>query len=290
MHDVAGIGTHGARGEPRRIETDIGLGNRETGLLVSLHQRRQKAPLLRLAAEHHHRIEAEDVHVHRRGAGKGRARLGDCLHHHGGFGDAEPRTAISLGNSNAEPAGIGKGAMKVVRKVAVTVSCQPVVIAELGAKLQNCRADFLLGRGQVHRRHRSPSRVPTTPVLLKSPISSLAKPQSPSTASVSAPRGRGGNPKSAWVRLKRGAGAGCSTSSRRTKVWRILLCGWCSTSASDSTGATQASLPANTASHSSRVRVAMMRAKCWASTGHPSRSYCLGRVAGSRPSLPTNSA
>ena len=41
----------------------------------------------------------------------------------------------------------------------------------------------------------------------------------------------------AWVRLKRGAGAGCVTPSTSTKVLRSTLWGCCGASLKDSTGA-----------------------------------------------------
>ena len=87
-----------------------------------------------------------------RGAGERRTGLGDGLHHHGRLGDAEPRSAVSLGHGNAEPSAIGNGAMEGVREHPVPVALQPVVLAEAGADLEDRLADLLLGvgEGEVH--------------------------------------------------------------------------------------------------------------------------------------------
>src|SRR5581483_11946322 len=68
---------------------------------------------------------------------------------------------------------------------------------------------------------------PRVPALLSAAIAAGAKPQSLSAASPPAPRACPGAPISGTVREKRGAGAGCSTPSRRTKVLRAALWGWC---------------------------------------------------------------
>ncbi|MCY1408933.1 hypothetical protein D9M71_242660 [compost metagenome] len=46
------------------IEAGIGLGDHETGAMLAGNQRRQHAVLLLFATEFHHRIEAENIHVH----------------------------------------------------------------------------------------------------------------------------------------------------------------------------------------------------------------------------------
>jgi hypothetical protein len=68
------------------------------------------------------------------------------VHHQRRFGDAKTRTAELLGHGNAQPAGFGQGLVEVVRKAAVPVLLQPVVIIERRAgPLHGVPDLFLLG-------------------------------------------------------------------------------------------------------------------------------------------------
>ena len=104
--DVAVAVAHRPRLEPGRVEPDIGLGHREAGLFLAGDQRRQKAPLLLVGAEHDDRVQPENVHVHRRGAAEPGAGLRDRLHDDRRLGDAEPAAAIFLRHRDAEPAAL----------------------------------------------------------------------------------------------------------------------------------------------------------------------------------------
>ena len=86
---------------------------------------------------------------------------------------------------------------------------------------------------------------------------------------------------SGLVRLKRGAGAGCTIPSISMKVPRALLCRWCGASAIDRTGATQASEPSRSAHHSAAVRVASRAAIVVLIAGQLAGLPADGRVAGS---------
>ena len=89
------------------------------------------------------------------------------------------------------------------------------------------------------------------------------------------------------VRLKRGAGAGCTTPSTSTKVDRAWLCGCRCASHGERTGATQASVPSKTASHSSRVLVATDGGTRSFMAGQFALSFCAakrGSPASPRPS------
>ncbi len=119
--------------EPGRVEADVRLRHREAGLLFALDERRQEPALLLLGAEHHDRIEAEDVHVHRRGALHAGARFGNRLHHDGRLGDAEPGAAKFLGHGDTEPAIHRQRLMEVVREPAFLVLLQPIIVPEAGA-------------------------------------------------------------------------------------------------------------------------------------------------------------
>ncbi len=116
--------------EPRRVEPGIGLGHGKARLFMAGDQRRQKAPLLLIGAKDDDRVQAEDVHMDRRGARKPGARLGDRLHQHRRLGDAEPAAAIGLGHRHAEPAGLGHRPVELVREAALGVLFQPVIVAE----------------------------------------------------------------------------------------------------------------------------------------------------------------
>ena len=153
VHDVTVIAfAHGAGLDPGGVEARIGLGDGEAGLLLAGDQRRQEAALLLLAAEHHDRVQPEDVHMHGGGAGERSPRLRDRLHHDGGLRDAEPGAAVSLGDGDAEPTGLGERAMEFVGKFLLAILARPVVVAETGADLEHAFADLSLrgGERQVH--------------------------------------------------------------------------------------------------------------------------------------------
>ncbi len=52
----------------RGVEPGVRLGDGEAGLFPAVDDRRQHAAALRVVAEHHHRVEPEHVHMHRRSA------------------------------------------------------------------------------------------------------------------------------------------------------------------------------------------------------------------------------
>ena len=133
--------------ELERVEADVRLGDRKAGLVLARDQRRQHALLLLVAAEHHDRIEPEDIHVQRRRAGQAGAGFRDRLHHQRGLGDAEAGTAVGLRDADAEPAVVGEGAVKIVRKAAVAILGEPVVVGKSRADASDRLADrLLLGR------------------------------------------------------------------------------------------------------------------------------------------------
>ncbi len=66
--------THRARLQLERVQSGIWLRHTKTGAVATCDQRGQPALLLLVTAEHHHRVQAEDVHVHSRRAGKAGAR------------------------------------------------------------------------------------------------------------------------------------------------------------------------------------------------------------------------
>jgi hypothetical protein len=83
------------------------------------------------------------------------------------------------------------------------------------------------------------------------------------------------------VRLKRGAGAGCTTPPTFAKVPRATLCGCAGASSQSSTGAKQASLPSSSTHHSSRVRVRNRSAMRSLSSGQRSASICASKAVSS---------
>src|SRR5579883_73706 len=80
------------------------------------------------------------------------ARFRDRLHHDAGFGDAEPRAAIFLGNADAEPAVLGDRLMKIEREAAFSVALQPIFIVEAAADSGDGLADGFLfgGEREIH--------------------------------------------------------------------------------------------------------------------------------------------
>ncbi|MNJ45829.1 hypothetical protein D3C77_409410 [compost metagenome] len=67
QHVVVAL-AHGAGLELGGVQAGVGLGDHEAGAVLAGNQRRQHAQLLFLAAELDHRVQAENVHVYRRGA------------------------------------------------------------------------------------------------------------------------------------------------------------------------------------------------------------------------------
>ena len=132
------------RFEPGGVEPGIGLGHSKAGLLLAGDQRRQKTPLLLVGAEHDHRVQPENVHVDRRGAAEPRTRLSDRLHQDRRFADAETAAAIDLGHRDAKPARFGHRPMELVRKAALGVLLQPVLIAKALAQPEHRSPDLLL--------------------------------------------------------------------------------------------------------------------------------------------------
>ncbi len=90
---------------------------------------------------------------------------------------------------------------------------------------------------------------------------------------MSRPATGGGLCTAPGVRLKRGAGPGCTIPSTSTKVPRARLWGWVWASHGDSTGAPQASVPEKASVHSSRVRVRKTAANRSFMAGHCSLSF-----------------
>ena len=107
-----------------------------------------------------------------------------------------------------------------------------------------------------------------------------------STASVCSPGYAGGRSSVDGVRSNRGAGADCGTPSTVRYVPRAARCGCAAASSQSSTGATHASLPANTAVHSSRVRVANSSAQRRLAAGQPAGSSRRSGASSGTPSIP----
>ncbi len=114
-------------------------------------------------------------------------------------------------------------------------------------------------------------------------ISLSEKPQSLSTSAVCSPSLAAPRVTSGRVRLKRGAGAGCSMPLMRMKLWRAVAWGCLRDSSRERTGAKQESLPSNTSHHSCRVFVLKSTAKRSFHFDHSSPFICW---VGSRSSMP----
>ncbi|MNZ53269.1 hypothetical protein D3C78_711420 [compost metagenome] len=148
QHIVVAI-AHGAGLELGGVEAGVRLGDHEAGAVLAGDQRRQHAVLLLFSTEDHDRVEAEDVHVHRRSTAHAGAGFGDGLHHHGRFGDTEARAAVGFRNADAQPAVLCQGLVEFDGEAAGLVLFQPVVGVEALADLQDRFADLAMLRGQV---------------------------------------------------------------------------------------------------------------------------------------------
>ena len=140
---------HRARLQMRRVETGIGLGHRKAGLFAARDQRRQKAALLLVGAENHDRMQPKDVHMDRRGAAEPGPGLGHRLHQHRRLGDAEPAAAISRRHGDAEPPAIGHRPVEFMRKAALSILGEPVIVAKALAQPGDRGPDLPLLLGQL---------------------------------------------------------------------------------------------------------------------------------------------
>ena len=154
VDDVAIAAAIGTRGDLGGVEAGVGLRDAKARLVLAGDDRGQHAALLCVGAEHHHRVEAEDVEVDGRCAGHAGTGLGDRLHQYRGFRDAETGPAICFRHGDAEPVAVCHGGEEGVGEGRRPVTLQPVRIVEAGADLQHLFADLLLfcGEGEVHGR------------------------------------------------------------------------------------------------------------------------------------------
>ena len=112
------------------------------------------------------------------------------------------------------------------------------------------------------------------------------KPKSASTASVCSPTHGTALPRAPGVRENRGAGSGCTSPSTSAKTARAARWGSDSTSSGARTGVTQASVPAKTATHSSRGRraiAAATSARCLPQSARSCWAWGVSSAASPRP-------
>ena len=146
LQHIAPVLLLGAGLDRAGVEPGIGLGDGEARLDPACRERRQHAALLRIRAEAHDRVEPENIHVDRGRARHGGARLRDRAHHHRRLGDAEAGAAMLFRDADAEPAARGDRRVEFVRKDAVMVAAQPIVVVEAGADAPDRVLDFPLRR------------------------------------------------------------------------------------------------------------------------------------------------
>ncbi|MCY1535989.1 hypothetical protein D9M68_714240 [compost metagenome] len=128
MHDVFVALAHGAGAELGRVQAGVRLRHGEAGLLAARDQRLQPAAALLVGAEHDDGVQAEDVHMDGRSAGKARAGGGDGLHHQRGFGHAQAGAAVLLRHGDAQPAVARQVGVQRFREAAFAVALQPVFV------------------------------------------------------------------------------------------------------------------------------------------------------------------
>lgn len=105
-----------------------GSADAEAGALLPGDQEQQHARLLCFAAKAHHRLQAEDIDMHR---GHHRhAPPADLPHYQRRIGNARSRPAMFLRRGDAVPAAARDPSGEVMRKGTVAVARQPVGIVE----------------------------------------------------------------------------------------------------------------------------------------------------------------
>ena len=138
----------GAGAQRCGIEAGVRLGDGETGLLFAADERRQHALLLLVGAEHHHRVEPENVHVHRGRSAHAGAGFRDRAHQHRGLRDAEPGAAIGLRHGDPQQLRAGHRAVEILREFGAPVLLQPIGVVEAAAQPLGQRPHLLLARRQ----------------------------------------------------------------------------------------------------------------------------------------------
>ncbi|MNN19673.1 hypothetical protein D3C81_1329240 [compost metagenome] len=138
--------------EPGGVQARIGLGHAEAGLLLAGDQWRQVTALLFVGTKHHHRIQAEHVHVHCRGAGHARAGLRNGLRHQRGLQNAKAGAAKCFRHRHAQPPACAQRLVERMRIGAGLVEPVPVLHVELRADRLDCLHDgfLLFGKLKVH--------------------------------------------------------------------------------------------------------------------------------------------
>jgi hypothetical protein len=112
------------------VKAGVGLGEAEGALVLPRHEARNPARLLLGGAEDDDGVRTEQVDVHGACRGHAAAVAGHLVHHDRRLGDAEAGAAVLGRHRDAEPAGVGHRAVEVLRKLAVVVAGQPVVVVE----------------------------------------------------------------------------------------------------------------------------------------------------------------
>ncbi|MNX61053.1 hypothetical protein D3C86_919780 [compost metagenome] len=153
VHHVLVTLAHRACRQLGGVQAGIGFGHGKAGLLAAGDQGFQPTAALLVGAEHHHGVQAEDVHVYSRRAGKARAGRGDSLHHQRRFGHAQARAAILRRHRNAQPAVASQVGVQWLGKAAFAVAFQPVFVgvAVADARYGVAQRQLLRGEGKVHQ-------------------------------------------------------------------------------------------------------------------------------------------
>ena len=135
------------------VQPAVGLGDRETGLVLAGDDARQVALLLFVRAELHHRHQAEDVEVDGAGAGEAGSGLGHHLHDVAGLGEAKARAAVRLRHGHPQPAAGRHGGGEGLGEVAGLVGPAPVLVVEVGADAAHGLANGFLFLGRPEAGH-----------------------------------------------------------------------------------------------------------------------------------------
>ena len=152
VDDVAPAVAAGEGGDAAGIESGVGLGHPEAADLLSGDEGREEARLLLLGAGDHDRHRSEDVEVNPGGRAHRAGGVRDRMHHHRRLGHPEAAPAVLGRHGDAEPAALGHGTAKLVRKCAVAVPGEPVVVAEAGGDAADALVDrtLVVGQSEVH--------------------------------------------------------------------------------------------------------------------------------------------
>lgn len=128
----------------QRVEARVRLRNAEARPVLARDQRHQHAALLLVRPKLPHRLQPENVHVHRAGTRVRRPALRNRLHHHRRLRDPQLTAPVLARHADAQPPVFGDCPVEFHREPVLLFRGSPVCVGELRTYLADGFADRAL--------------------------------------------------------------------------------------------------------------------------------------------------